>query len=344
MTQIEELREQLGKLKARKREYQEKMKTAPAAEKPGISLKIRSLGSAITSVQEQLDYLDPPAQRKAQAKRKRLEIGGLGFDWFERNKVAWSDLDGHSWAQAENGDFIHTGKAEEAREWMAQAAARLTPKQALYLDAYYNQGLSLARIAEENRVLISTVSVTIRRGLQRMQAWIDAKRRIETCHTAPEVFELAEYISGVPGTVITPRQRELMLVVLSGSAGSQKDVAVKLEMDSSTVSRTLTLGGEALNRLGVPRTESIGRRPDLGEWNMEDKFSIPQKLGMGLGLAYKFDRTRINGMTRYMYELHRRMLAGQTAQETADELQLSVSCVRAAYCRLKQGGTTHDRA
>lgn len=338
MTQIEELRGQLEKLNARRQEYRAQLKTAPSDKKADLSLKIQSLRAAIVSVQEQLDYLDPPAQRKARAKNKRLEIGTLGFDWFERNKVAWADLDGHSWNQVEAGDFIHTGKADEAREWMVQAAARLTPKQAVYLDAYYNQGLSLARIAEEHGVLASTVSVSIRRGLQRMQAWIDAKRRIEMCHTEPEVFELAEYISGVPGTVITPRQRELMLVVLSGHARTQGDVAVKLELDASTVNRVLMRGGETLSGLGVPQTKSIGRRPDLGEWDTEDKYSIPQKLGMGLGFAYKFDRTRINGMTRYMHELHRRMLAGQTAQETAEELQLSVSCVRAAYRRLEQGG------
>lgn len=334
MTQIEELREQVERLAARKREYQERLKMVPSNEKPGILIKIRSLGAAIASVREQLAYLDPPARKKAAAKRRRMNVEALGFDWFERNHTRWSDLEGHSWQQIEAGDITRAGRADEAREWLAQAARRLTPKQALYLDAYYNQGLSLAKIAEDNGVLPSTVSVGIQRGLKRMQDWIDAKRRIETCHTEPEVFELAEYISGVG--VITPRQRELMLVVLSGKAGSQKDIAAKLEVASSTVSRTLTRGSETLHGLGVPRTESIGRRPELGEWHSEDKYSIPQKLGMGLGLAYKFDRTQVDGMSRYMYELRRRMLAGQTIQETAAELQLSVSCVRAAYRRLKQ--------
>lgn len=340
MTQTEELRRQLKTLKARKKEYQEKRKTAPTAEKPGISLKIKSLQEAVASVQEQLDHLDPPTQRRAKERHRRSDIGALGFDWFERNKVAWSQMDGHSWSQAEAGDFVHTGKADEAREWLTQAAARLTPKQALYLDAYYNQGLSLARIAEETGVQPSTVSVSIRRGLRRMQEWIDAKRRIETCHREPEVFELAEYISGV--AVITPRQREMMLIVLSGRVRTQGEVAEKLELDASTVNRALTRGGTTLSELGVPRTGSIGHRPEIADWKAADKWSIPQQLGLGLGFAYRYSGETVDGMTRYHYELRRRMLAGQTAQETAEELQLSVSCVRAAYRRLKQGGTMDD--
>ena len=334
MTQTEELWGQLEKLKARRREYQERLKTAPDGEKPGLLVKLRSLGEAMASVKEQLAYLDPPAKKRAAARRRRMNVEALGFDWFERNGVRWSDLEGHSWAQIEAGDFGKTGKADEARAWLEQAARRLTPRQALYLDAYYNQGLSLAKIAEEAGVLPSSVSVGIQRGLRRMREWVEAKRRIETCRTKPEVFELAEYIAGAE--VITPRQRELMLVVLSGGAASQRDVAEKLEMAPSTVSRTLARGGQTLHSLGVPRTESLGRRPEL-DWQGEDKYSIPRKLGLGLGFAYRYSGETVDGMTRYMYELRRRLLAGQTVQETAEELQLSPSCVRAAYRRLKQG-------
>lgn len=338
-TQVAELREQLKKLKSRLKEYQEQMKVS-SADKSLLGLKIRGLKQAINSVREQLNYLDPPQEKKKKARKSRRNVAGTSFDWFERNKIAWSDLDGKSWAQIEAGECEKENLPDEVREWLAQAAKRLSPKQAIYLDAYYNQGFSLEKISDDYAVNPSSVQRGIQRGLRRMQEWIDAKRKIETCHREPDVFELAEYISGV--AVITQRQRELMLIVLSGRVRTQGEVAAKLELDVSTVNRTLTRGGTTLSTLGVPQTNSIGRRPEIEDWKDANKWSIPQQLGLGLGFAYRYSGETINGMTRYQYELRRRMLAGQTAQETAEELQLSVSCVRAAYRRLGKVGTMDD--
>lgn len=91
-----------------------------------------------------------------------------------------------------------------------------------------------------------------------------------------------------------------------------------------------------MQSLGLPRAADLGERPAL-DWEAADKYTLPVQLGLGLGFAYRYSNERVEGMTRYNWELRRRLLAGQSAQETAEELQLSVRVVRDAYRRLERG-------
>ena len=175
MTQLEEYQAQMDKLRTRLKEYQEKQKTAPSAqERDEARRKISTYRTMIRELQEQIDHLDPPKERKARArKNRRLDIGAMSWDFFERSGAVWSDLDGHSWDQVEAGDPVELGTSmEQLQQWMAEGSERLTDRQRLYLDAYYNQGLSLERIAQEYGVDKSTVSRCVKRGLDRMQAWV----------------------------------------------------------------------------------------------------------------------------------------------------------------------------
>ena len=115
MTTVEEVRAQLDRLKARVKEYQAALHEAGTAqEKADIKGKIATCRTAIRDVQVQLDHLDPPEQRKARkAQRKKLDIGAMSFDFFEKNNVVWSDIEGHTWNQVEAGDFVEVGASME---------------------------------------------------------------------------------------------------------------------------------------------------------------------------------------------------------------------------------------
>ena len=180
---LEEALAQKELLQSKLKQCREELKSAPAAEKAGLQVKASTYRAMLRDLQVQIDHLDPPQQRKAQKQqRKRLDVGAMSWDFFERSGACWSDLEGHTWEQVEEGGPVELGAGmEQLQQWMAEGSERLTGRQRVYLDAYYNQGLSLERIAQEHRVRRSTVSRCIRNGLDRMQAWVDSKRLIQEC-------------------------------------------------------------------------------------------------------------------------------------------------------------------
>ena len=339
MTQLEDFRAQMAKLRSRLKEYQERQKAAASAqERDEARRKVSTYRTMIRELQEQIDHLDQPKERKARAQgNRRLDIGSMSWDFFERSGAVWSDLDGHTWDQVEAGDPVELGASmEQLQQWMAEGSERLTERQRIYLDAYYNQGLSLERIAQEHGVHKSTVSRCVRRGLDRMQAWVDSKRMIQECADGRGGFDWTKYLSKVP--VLTDRQRQLMLLVLSKWPKTQEELADKLELEKSTVSRTLTRAGKTVQQLGA-RGEAT-TRPEIRNWEGADKFSLCIQTGMRLYFYYRFcfRGEKIGGLSRYNYELARRRDAGNSVDQVAQELGLKPQTVRAAYCRLKRLG------
>ena len=339
MTQLEEFRAQMDKLRVRLKEYQEKQKAASSAqERNEARRKSATYRTMIRELQEQIDFLDPPEQRKARrAQRKRLDIGAMSWDFFERSGTVWSDLDGHSWEQVEAGDFVELGASmEQLQTWMAEGSEQLTERQRVYLDAYYNQGLSLERIAQEHGVDKSTVSRVVKNGLSRMQAWVDSKRMIQECADGKGGFDWARYLSQVPA--LTDRQRQLMLLVLSRWPRTQEELADKLELDQSTVVRTLQRAGRTVQKLGARGETST--RPEIRNWEGADKYSLCLQTGMPLYFYYRycFRGQQVGGVSRYSYELSRRREAGESVDQVARELGLKPKTVRSAYSRLKRMG------
>ena len=340
MTQLEETRAQLDKLKERLREYQAAAKAAGnAQERAAIKAKITTYRAAIRDVQVQIDHLDPPRERKARkAQRKRLDIGAMSFDFFERNNVVWSDIEGHSWEQVEAGDTVELGATmEQLQQWMAEGAQRLTERQRLYLDAYYNDGLSIEAIGTMYGVNKSTVSQVIHNGMERMQNWVDAKKLICSCMVPSGQFEWKRYLEQVQ--VLTIRQKQLLLLVLTKLPKSQGDLAEKLELKQSTVSRCLLRARRTIRKLDVKGGKPTAV-PHIGDWEHADKFSLAIQTGMPLHFYYRycFRGQKVGGVSRYLYEISRRREAGEPPEAVAKELGLKVKTVRSAYGRLRRNG------
>lgn len=339
MTQLEEYREQMDTLKARMRLYQLQLGGAETPEERDcLRRKLSTYRTMIRELQEQIDHLDPPQKRKRQKEqRRRLDIGAMAFDWFERSNTRWSDLEGHSWAQVEAGDYVELGAdMASIQRWLQEAAMRLTDRQALYVDAYYNGGRSLEDIGAEYGVDKTTVSRVIRNGLERMRAWVESKRLIRACSDGAGGFDWVRYLAQVP--VLTDRQRQLMLLVLSRMPRTQGELADKLELSQTTVCRTIQKGGQTLRRLSIPAGYDAGEPPVIRDWEHADQISLAAQTGMGLGFCYRycFRNERYGNLTRYQYELYRRLRSRRTAEETAQELGLAVRTVRRAWSRLRR--------
>ncbi len=338
MTALDENRAQLAKLQARMKEYQVQLKEETDSQRrAALKAKISSYRAAIRDVQVQIDHLDPPAVRRARREqRRRLDIGALSFDFFERSGTCWSDIEGHSWQQVESGDFVELGAGmDQLQSWLAEGTQRLTDRQRLYIDAYYNRGLSLELIAQEQGVDKSTVARVVKNGMTRMQEWVEAKKLIASCADGKGGFDWSRYLAQVP--VLTDRQRQLMLLVLSRFPKTQEELAGKLELEPSTVSRTLARAGRTIRRLDVQGGPPLSR-PEIRGWDQADKFSLALQTGMPLYFyyCYCFRGQRVGGVSRYNYELSRRREAGVSVDETARELGLKPKTVRSAYGRLKR--------
>lgn len=339
MSELEECRAQLETLKERLKECRERLKNANTTrEQYVLKSKIKTYQDTIKDIQVQLDYLDPPEQRKARkARRKRLDIGSMPFDFFERSGACWSDLEGHSWEQLEAGDPIELGETmAQLREWMAEGSEQLTDRQRLYLDAYYNNGLSMDHIAQMYGVNKSSVSRVICSGLDRMQSWVDSKKLAHSCVEGRDGFDWKKYLSQV--SVLSDRQRQLLLLVLSKCPKSYDELGEKLEINKSTVSRTLHRAGKTIHHLGIGGTPI--RRPKFRDWKKADKYSLAIETGMPLYFYYRycFRGQNIGGVSRYMYELARRREAGKSVDAVAKKMGLKPKTVRSAYDRLKQKG------
>lgn len=177
----------------------------------------------------------------------------LPFDYFEMSAEHCAALDGRSLQQSEEREG---GGTEQLLSWLAEGAAQLTRCQRLYIDAYYNQCLSMQRIAELHSVDRSTVSRGLNSGMVKLQDWVSDKRLLDSCSIDGQVLSWDRFLRGV--TCLSARQRQLLLMLRTGRFHTQRELAEYLGLNRSTVSRTIERGARKLIRLGVPVVSQLG--------------------------------------------------------------------------------------
>jgi len=139
---------------------------------------------------------------------------------------------------------------ERLMAWLAEGARQLGGRQRLYIDAYYNRGLSLQRIAENCGVDKSSVSKGIRNGMDKLRSWLADKQLLAGCTLEDGNIKWDRFLSGV--SVLTGRQRQLLVLLRSGRFKSQTELGRCLGLKRDTISRTVSRGAHKLVRLGVP--------------------------------------------------------------------------------------------
>lgn len=337
MSAAEECRAQILRLRARIRELRAEMETCTdLSRREVIRDKIKSYRGSIRDLQDQLDHLETPEQRSRPVRGRTIATDSFTFDFFEYSGTCWSDLEGHSWNQLQSMDFVNVGVGSaEFYDWVAQGATRLSAKQRVYLDGYYNEGLSMQAIAERHGVTISAVSRVIHSGLTRMEKWVEACQLAQACIRPNGLFDWTTFLAQCP--VLTDRQKQMLLLALSKAPRSQADLANHLELSPCSVSRTLALGAKTIRSLHLRGGAPVAQ-PEIPDWEAADKYSLALAAGMPLAFYYRycFAGQRVGGLTRYMYEIFRRREAGRTVAEIAQELGVRSRTIRGAFSRLNR--------
>lgn len=334
--QLEEYRKQQTLIKARIQLYKEQLnEEASPSRRQELRQKLTAYRTVSRELQEQIDHLDPPPVRKVRRGATQVfSADAFEQSFFATSKEAFSNLKGETWEQLIANQTVDISiQSDMLQQWLRAAATRLTARQRAYMSAYYNDGASMSKIAECYGTTPSTVSRVLSNGRRRMQQWLDAKRLICSCADNQDGFDWVRYIRDAP--VFTDRQRQLLLLVLSKCPVSQTEMADKLELKRSSICKTLSKAGNMLKRLEVTGGKPISR-PVIRSWTTADKYTLAIQTGMPLYFYYRycFRGERIGALTRYGYEVKRRFDAGETIEEIAAEMGISVRTARSAKHRL----------
>lgn len=219
-----------------------------------ILKKLRVYRASLQDLQVQIDHLSPPsASKPRKPKQTILHSDAFSYDFFERTRDCGTDLNGRSRQQldSEKNAACQTAWLEQTSAWLAEGARQLTATQRNYIDAYYNQGLSMQMIADQYEVDKSTVSKLISAGMKKLQLWLKNKRLVSDCVSEDGGVQWDRLLRELQG--LTDLQRQLLVLMRTGWFSSQQEMARYCGMSKSAVSRTVYRGIRTLVCLGVPR-------------------------------------------------------------------------------------------
>lgn len=245
MTTREENLAQLNVLKERASTYRAQLKEETDPLKRAVlNRKLAACKTAIENVRVQVECRTPQSWYRAPKSRVPPPHRGISWNFVEHCNVTWADLEGKTWQQVEAGD------TSQMKVWLLEGVRDLTDSQRSYIDAYYNQGLSMERIAQEYGVNKSTVSRVIKRGMATLGRWVEAGRLTTACRDGKGNFNWQRFLENSP--VLTPYQCRLML--LSSHYPNYQSLARSLGVHKSVVSHTLLRAKRTLHRLGLEWT------------------------------------------------------------------------------------------
>lgn len=194
---------------------------------------------------EALDRMEaarPPAEKKRKAPKQRVvhyvSAGGDGvtYDWLERNRCTFSDIEGHT-VRWEDLGVEEGSQKERFFRAIKRGRAACSPRQQEMLDLML-QGKSVSEIAETTGVDHSTVSRTLTRAKRTIRKMEDAMARSEKAAAAGAIDvsrrEDAERIL----SVLTETQA-VYLYLYYGEWLSMQGIADLLGKDKATVCRTI---------------------------------------------------------------------------------------------------------
>lgn len=170
------------------------------------------------------------------------------------NNELYSDLQGKTVRNSQS-ERMEDIPYEKLQEWMADAVCMLTEVQIKYIDEYYNNGLSMQSIATKYGKGKSNISRCVKRGIAKMQLYVDARsviyrhtdKRTGWCNW-PVVLEQ------IPTSLIPRCQKEFLLLRVRNVAMSDRAISKVHGTGRSTISH---LQQRALEKLEMLRaTES----------------------------------------------------------------------------------------
>ena len=328
MTDICELEAQKKKLYARMKEVRAAIdNTRSSDERRRQQERLRVLRDMYRDACDQLEAARPAQEKRRRSQhRSALSVGGVGFDFFERCGMVWSDLEGCTWNELQ--DVVNDGSARDASfllNALKGGLTALTDNQRECVMALYARGMGVNDIAAERGVRPSTISRTLRTALERLEAYIVASLRAREC-LSPKGFDFLRFAESTE--VLTERQREYLYFLLTDGA-SLCEIARFLELEKSTMSRgsgriEANLSAVKPGLASAPASRKVRR----GEWAGKSEKEIAAALGISPAVYYRnvCRGETVGGLPRLAYEILR--LNGMTAERAAEELGLTAGTVR----------------
>ena len=329
----------LAEAKAERDKIYQRLKEARAAvaeaEDPGERMaqtrRLKILRGMYRDACDRCERLRPAREKKRRTPRRDAFGSGTQWDFFERSKVCWSDIEGYTWNTL--GKLQEEADANQGRLLnllMARSAAALTQRQRQLLSRHVRDGLSMRKIAEEEGINQGTVSRVIRGGLRRMEQSVVAALVAIECVDGEE-FDAMRWaeLSGA----LTERQREFLYYLLTDQV-TMAMIADHLQVNKSTVSRS---NERIVGRIVRAGPELPGKRPKRtarrGEWCCRSEEEVAAQLGISPWTFYQHicRNKPVGDIPRSAYEcLARRHL---TAEAAAGELGCRPETVRKYWTR-----------
>lgn len=168
---------------------------------------------------------------------------------YAYNNELYSDLQGKM-VRNDQGKCTEVIPYETLQAWMADAVCMLTEVQIKYIDEYYNNGLSMSCIAQKYGKDKSCISRCVRRGIAKMQLYVDARSVIYR-HTDKRTGQCDwPVVLGQISTKLIPRyQKEFLLLRIRNPAMSDSVISKIHGTSKSTIAHIQTRALEKLEML-----------------------------------------------------------------------------------------------
>ena len=307
---VAEYRATLKGLLAKQRELE--AQAAMSGEDNQLRYKRAMLKEMIRDARATLRQIDPKPGRGRGSRRGSLDGGHLTEQY----------LSYLAWQRQQSMDQDN----REALEWMQavvdDGTAVLTVRQRQVLGLRYRNGLRQQVIARELGVDVSTICRTLQRAEDKLRRYADARSLAARCTQSDGRLDVVALVEQT--CVITPRQRQVLLLALAGLPTWA--AAKKLGVHPTTVSRTRHRGEWRLYRLVGVYRQGEKRAVD---WD-ETCRHLAQEHNIGLGAVYQILGALAHAPgspTLLQRQVLRRFQAGRSPQAIAQELEVSPSTI-----------------
>lgn len=284
--------------------------------------RLRILRGMYRDTLDNLERLRPPQEKHRKEQRRKVSLDGFSWDFLERTKTTFADLEGTTWQTVEEGGLT-AKQAAAMQKVLRRAVEKLSDRQRTYFFAHAD-GQTMAKIAEEHGVNISTVSRTVARAEKILFHTICAHAFVGECISADGVDLLR---LATRANLLTLRQREMLYFLLTDGC-SIREISGIVHRDPSTVSRNNSAILRGFAGVCLDMADAVPRKISRADWPGGSEAEIAAMLGLPKGFFYRFvcRDERVGPYTRYEYEILARR--GMTVREAAADLGISPETVR----------------
>lgn len=289
--------------------------------------RLRILQGMYRDTLDNLERLRPPQEKHRKERHRKISLDAFSWDFLERTKTTFADLEGTTWQAAEAGGLT-AKQAAALQKVLQRAVEKLSDRQHTYFFAHM-EGQTIAQIAESHGVNPSTVSRTVARAEKILYHTICAHAFVGEC-ISPDGVDLLRLATRA--NLLTLRQREMLYFLLTDGV-SIREISEIVHRNRSTVCRSNAAVLRGFAGVCLDMAEAVPRKIARSDWPGGSEAEIAAMLGLPKGFYYRFvcRDERVGPYTRYEYEILARR--GMTVREAAADLGISQGTVKRYWQR-----------